>query len=144
MRGSHFGIVTGDRLDDPADPNRVDRLVDARELHRAAETKTFAHRRHRDPGLAQDGANAWPRRRRFERQAVALARLHRKHEAQIAHELLRPDAGAEHELVGLERTRTRLYGIDVDLAGAPGAHFGVMENLHAGALELAPQHRHQA
>src|SRR4029077_14199085 len=119
--------------------DRVDGLVDARELQGAAEADACTHRRHRHPRLAEERAEPWLHGRGLERQAVALPRLQRQRGTEIARERLRPDAGAEYELVGFDSANARLHGADARLVDGPATHFGVVKELGACPLKLASQ-----
>ena len=86
---------------DRGDPAPVETVVDAAELHRAADAEAIAERRAADVDVDQEdgmGRND----RRLDREAVALPRLHRDGDPDRGGERRRPGARGEHDRAGLE------------------------------------------
>ncbi len=58
--------------------------------------------------------------------------------------LARPEPRAQHELVGLHRTRIRLDRFDPPVLASPRVHVRAVEHAHAAAREIVAQRAHQA
>ena len=139
IRRLELRIVLRRGGDDAAHAHRIDLLVEAGDLHRSGEAQRARHRRHRDARFGQDGADFRQLARLRQRQAVALAGLHRDLQAQFAREQRRPRAAAEHELVRFDLVAARVVAARICRSplDAPAGDLGVPDELGA----LRPRHR---
>ena len=142
--GTERREILRDRLDDALHADGVDVLVQARDLHRPAETQRVAHRRHGHAGLGEDGAELRQLARLGQRQAVAFAGLHGDAEPQFLSDRRRPGTSRQDELVRLERVLRGDYGEDARPVARGADDLGIPQELHPHRIALPFQSRHEA